>query len=97
MMMPCAPSSGIGPIGNGSYFDATNAQELDQAIAKAVLAPFRVLDGDGNVVASGTVGGDPIDLPPGNYTVVVLTDPEQRFESVVIEPGGSVELQLTAP
>jgi hypothetical protein len=84
-------------IGNGSYFDATNAQELDQAIAKAVLAPFRVLDGDGNVVASGTVGGDPIDLPPGTYTVVVLTDPEQRFESVDIEPGGSVELQLTAP
>jgi hypothetical protein len=26
--------------------------------------------------------------------VVVLTDPEQRFENVVIEPGGSIELQL---
>ncbi|HET7055450.1 MAG TPA: VWA domain-containing protein, partial [Thermomicrobiales bacterium] len=57
-------------IGNGSYFDATNAEELDQAIAKAVLAPFRVLDADGNVVASGTVGGDPVELPAGTYTVV---------------------------
>jgi hypothetical protein len=84
-------------IGNGSYFDATNAQELDQAIAKAVQAPFRVLDADGNEVARGTVGGDPIDVPPGAYTVVVLTDPEQRFENVVIEPGGQIELQLSGP
>jgi hypothetical protein len=29
--------------------------------------------------------------------VVVLTDPEQRFENVVIEPGGSREIQIAAP
>jgi hypothetical protein len=84
-------------IGNGTYFDATNAAELDDAIAKAVQAPVRVLDADGNVVASGIVGGEPIDLPPGTYTIVVLTNPEQRFENIVIEPGGSMELQLAAP
>jgi hypothetical protein len=84
-------------IGNGSYFDATNAAELDQAIGTAVQAPFRVLDGNGTIVASGTVGGDPVELPAGIYTVVVLTDPEQRYENVVIEPGGAQELQLTAP
>jgi hypothetical protein len=84
-------------IGNGSYFDATNAAELAQAIARAVQAPFRVLDANGDVVASGTVGGDPVELPPGTYMVVVLTDPEQRFEEVVVEPDGSVELKLPAP
>jgi len=84
-------------IGNGTYFDATNAQELDQAIASAFQAPFRVLDENGNEVARGTVGGEPIDVPPGTYTVVVLTDPEQRFEGVVIEPGGALELQLNSP
>jgi hypothetical protein len=83
-------------IGNGTYFDATNAQELDQAIASAFQAPFRVLDENGNEVARGTVGGEPIDVPPGTYTVIVLTDPEQRYENVVIEPGGNRELQLAA-
>jgi hypothetical protein len=84
-------------IGNGTYFDATNAAELDEAIARAVQAPFRVLDAEGNVVASGTVGGDPIDVPPGTYTVVVLTEPRQVFEEVVVQPGGSIELQLDTP
>ncbi len=81
-------------LGNGTYFDATNSDELDEAIAKAVQAPFRVLDADGNQVAAGTVDGNPVDLPPGTYTVVVLTDPEQRFEAVVVESGGEVELTL---
>jgi hypothetical protein len=81
-------------LGNGTYFDATNAEELDEAIAAAVQAPFRVLDADGNVVATGTVGGNPVELPAGTYTVVVLTDPEQRYEDVVIGGGEEVELQL---
>lgn len=81
-------------IGDGTYFDATNSDELDDAIAKAVRAPYRVLDADGNQIAAGTVDGDPVELPPGTYTVVVLTDPEQRFEAVVVEPGKALELTL---
>ena len=81
-------------LGNGTYFDATNAEELDDAIAKSVQAPFRVLDADGNVVASGTVDGTPVELPAGTYTIVVLTDPEQRFEEVEIAEGEALELSL---
>jgi hypothetical protein len=81
-------------LGNGSYFDATSAEELDEAIAAAVQAPFQVLDETGAVVASGTVGGEAVKLPAGTYTVVVLTDPEQRFENVAIEDGGEAELTL---
>ena len=84
-------------LGNGSYFDATSTDELDEAIAAAVQAPFRVLDATGTEVARGTVGGDPVALPAGTYTVVILTDPEQRIEHVVVEAGGSVELELDAP
>jgi hypothetical protein len=81
-------------IGNGTYFDATSAEELDDALAAAVQAPFRVLDTEGNEVARGTVGGDAIELPAGTYTVVVLTEPEQRFETVVIESDEELELRL---
>jgi peptidyl-tRNA hydrolase len=82
-------------LGNGTYFDATNSEELDTAIANAVSAPYQVLDANGNEVAVGTVNGNPVELPPGTYTVVVLTDPEQRFEDVVVEQGGSMELQIS--
>jgi hypothetical protein len=83
-------------IGNGSYFDATNAAELDEAIANAVQAPFRVLDADGKEIARGFVGGDPVEVPAGTYTIVVLTDPEQRFENVEVNPGEDIELKLAA-
>ena len=74
-------------LGNGNYYDATNADELEKAIAKAASAPYRVYDADGNVVASGTVGGSSVRLDPGTYTVVVLTDPEIRIEEVEVESG----------
>jgi len=87
-------------LGGGAYYDATNATELSQAIAKVAQAPFKVLDSAGNVVATGTVGGDPIDLPPGTYTVDVLTDPEQTIDQVVVEedkPTGAVDRYLAPP
>jgi len=82
-------------LGGGAYYDATNAAELSQAIAKVAQAPFKVLDSAGNVVATGTVGGDPIDLPPGTYTVDVLTDPEQTIDQVVVEEDKPTVVQLT--
>jgi hypothetical protein len=81
-------------LGNGTYFDATNAEELDEAIARAVQAPFRVYDAAGELVASGTVDGGSVRLPPGSYRVVVLTDPETVYEEVVVEPEGRVRLRL---
>jgi hypothetical protein len=84
-------------LGNGTYFDATSADELDDAIGRAVQAPFQVIDADGVVVASGTVGGNPVDVPAGTYTVVVLTDPEVRLEDVTVGEDEDVELALPGP
>ena len=84
-------------LGNGTYFDATNAEELDEAIAKAVQAPYRVYDVGGELVASGTVDGSSVRLPAGTYRVVVLTDPETVYETIVVEPEGAVRLTLGEP
>ena len=81
-------------LGNGSYFDATNATELASAVNAAVQAPYRVLDDKGNVVAKGFVGGDPIDLPAGTYSVEILTNPTQTIEKVKIRPGKPTEIKL---
>ncbi|MFN8620889.1 MAG: VWA domain-containing protein [Chloroflexota bacterium] len=80
--------------GNGSYFTAKDADTLGRSIRTAVSAPFRILDQNGNEVASGTVDGDPVAVKPGTYSVVVLSDPVQRFDGVDIKPGGSASLQL---
>lgn len=81
-------------LGGGTYADAGNADELADAIARASQAPFRVLDANGEVVATGTVGGEPVDLPPGTYTVEVLTDPVQTFEQVVVDEGKPTTIDL---
>jgi len=49
------------------------------------------------VVASGTVDGGSVRLPPGTYRIVVLTDPETVYEEVVVEPEGKITLTLGEP
>jgi hypothetical protein len=56
-------------LGNGQYIDATNAQELGAAITRAVQPLYNVIDSQGNVVATGQVGGAEVEVPAGTYTV----------------------------
>lgn len=84
----------LAQLGGGTYFDARDPDEVAQAIRTAVSAPFQVFDQDGRLVGRGTVGGGAIELPPGVYRVVVLTDPEMTYEGVVVEQEGSVTVTL---
>jgi hypothetical protein len=79
--------------GHGSYYDSTGTSDLNQAVAQAVSAPYRVLDESGKVVATGTVNGAALQLKPGTYTVEVLTDPQITFTAVVTS-GSTLELSL---
>jgi hypothetical protein len=84
-------------LGNGSFFAAKDGDQLGRLIRTAVSAPFRILDPAGNEVASGTVDGTGVPVPPGTYSVVVLTDPVVRFDDVAIEPGTGQDLQIPEP
>ena len=55
--------------GNGSYFSAVDAEGLADAMTRAVATRFKVIDTEGETVASGLTGGDPITLPTGDYTI----------------------------
>ena len=55
--------------GGGSYFDAQNAATLDAAFLQAVKPGFEILDAQKKVIADGLVGGDPVKVLPGKYTV----------------------------
>lgn len=91
--------------GDGKYIDAANADELAEAITVAVTsaitsnagAPIHVLDGAGELIVDGTVGGDPLEIAPGTYRIEVLVDPPVEFAEVTIASGERVELDLRPP
>ncbi|MEE2567604.1 vWA domain-containing protein [Hyphobacterium marinum] len=56
--------------GGGEYFSAADADGLAEAMTRAVATRFEVVDEDGETVASGLTGGDPVVLAPGDYRVV---------------------------
>ena len=80
-------------VGQGSYFDAGDADELNAAMRASLRVPFQVVQ-DGAVVASGVVNGDAIELPPGDYELRVLSDPPRAAGRVSVESGGQHELDI---
>ena len=57
--------------GGGSYYDAADAGQLGNGIRNALRLPYTVLDVEGGQIATGVVGGEPILLGSGRYSVVV--------------------------
>ena len=78
--------SRLAEIGQGSYYDAQDADELAKALKRATGAPFVVLDAGGSEVGRGTVDGPPVELPPGSYRVTV-TGAASSLGVVTIESG----------
>jgi len=73
--------------GNGRYIEANDAAELAAAIRASLQLPFEVV-ADGEVVAAGIVGGEPVRLPAGAYQVRIL-GPAPRELPVTVEPDGA--------
>ncbi len=61
----------------GEIYDAQSANELFEAISKAVGVPYKVLDASGETFATGLIGGDAIEVPEGVYTVIVQAEEEE--------------------
>lgn len=55
-------------LGGGRYFDAADGESLRGAVRGALATTYEVLE-DGEVVGGGSLGGDAIELEPGDYTV----------------------------
>jgi Mg-chelatase subunit ChlD len=79
----------------GNYVNAKDDAALKDAIDAAMRVPFEIRDSSGAVVASGQVGQDALQVPEGQYTVVVqaaplLTIPNVR---VIADRESKVELK----
>ncbi len=55
--------------GGGVFFDAKDAAGLDKSLTEALRPGFEVVNAQGQVIASGLVGGDAVQVPAGNHTV----------------------------
>ena len=78
-------------LGNGRYFDAQSADDLNRAIQESLQIPYEVRQGD-NVVHTGVVNGNAIELKPGKYQIQLRTTPPKKIGVVSIEPDQESEL-----
>ena len=78
--------------GGGKYFDASDEASLNQSVNDALRTPYSVHDQSGQLVAEGTIGGDPLMLDAGFYRIKVSGSSPKGFEK--IEVVGEKELVL---
>ncbi|NTV80582.1 MAG: hypothetical protein HGA24_04075 [Candidatus Aminicenantes bacterium] len=78
----------------GRYIDARNAGELIAALDQALKLGFVAIDAAGKERGRGVVGGEAVKLPPGEYTVRVLTAPQPVEIKVTVKSGEQKELKL---
>jgi len=79
-------------VGNGAFFDAQNAEQLKQAVRATLNPTYEVLR-DGKPIASGTVNGEAIELPVGNYVVRLHGAPPKELGQAKILVGDTEELR----
>ncbi|HFC12952.1 MAG TPA: VWA domain-containing protein, partial [Anaerolineae bacterium] len=73
----------LAELGGGRYFDAQSADALTTALADSLLTPYQVLDENGELVATGVVGGQPLRLPAGRDRAEVLSAEPRSFNLIV--------------
>jgi hypothetical protein len=78
----------------GRYIDARNAGELLAALGQALKLEYVALDAAGKEVGRGAVGGEPVKLAPGNYTIRILLAPQPVELKVAVKSGEQRGLTL---
>jgi hypothetical protein len=82
----------------GRFYTAQSGAALAQALIVATIdrLPFKVYDAAGKEVAGGEAGGAPIDLPAGEYKVVVKAGTQDLVaERVKVTLAGDTKLRVT--
>jgi len=78
----------------GTYLDAKDSQELLSSLEQTLTIEFEILDEKGQVKAKGTVGGEPLRLMEGPYTLRLLVEPEPFEAGITIRPGQKTTIIL---
>ncbi len=79
----------------GSYLDARDTEGLRSAIEQALKLTFTVRNAIGEIVAQGSVGAAPVEIPPGTYAVEIDNLAGAALGEVEVLAGGQTVLQLS--
>ena len=80
-------------LGGGAFFDAKDAAGLDKSLTAALRPVFEVVNNQGQVLASGVVGGDAVPVPAGNHTVRIKGRSEAG-KPVTVKPKETASVAL---
>jgi len=80
-------------LGGGAFFDAKDAAGLDKSLTAALRPVFEVVNAQGQVLASGVVGGDAVPVPAGNHTVRI-TGHSEPGKPVTVKPKETANVVL---
>ncbi|MCK5621063.1 MAG: VWA domain-containing protein, partial [Alphaproteobacteria bacterium] len=81
--------------GGGAFYDAQDREALSAAIDRSLGVPFDLVDERERVIASG-VTGIVLEVPPGNYTMVLKTAKgDMSFPDIVVEEDSATSLTLS--
>jgi hypothetical protein len=84
----------LAEAGGGAFVDARDGTVLGAAMLAALGAKVEARDMTGAIVGRSTVGGEPIELAPGTYDLIVGDEPSVTFPDVYLEPGADILLTL---
>jgi Mg-chelatase subunit ChlD len=79
--------------GGGTYFDAKDGSALTTAMQAALRPVYELVAADGRVVAEGIVGGDPVSVMPGSYTLRRKGHPSPGA-AITVKPGETTQATL---
>lgn len=82
--------SEVAAAGGGGFFAAADADQLNAAMVRVISAPYKVLDGSGETIATGVINGEAVELLAGVYAIRV----DASGVNVTI-PDVSVEADMT--
>lgn len=66
-------------------------------MAQVVAPTFEIRNEAGELITTGQVGGESVALPPGDYTVVIRTNPEIIIDAVLVNPEEVTTVVATQP
>jgi hypothetical protein len=82
-------------LSGGQYFDANDRKSLDEGLRRALLPDVDIVSSSGAVVGHLIVGGAPIDLAPGTYTVRLADSKPKDLGTVQISSGQTSTFEMT--
>jgi hypothetical protein len=78
----------------GIYLDAKDSEQLLDSLEQTLRVEFVLLDDQGRVKARGVVGGEPVQVLEGTYTLKLMLQPEPLEIRITIKPDAKATLTL---